>query len=199
MTGAAPRDCERLHREIAQRPAVFDPKGVVGVGQQGGIRWGKQGGHGPLAGGGKAVPLGQFCLQSRLKGIALQRPCGSQKSGAVSAFAAESQHVQQPRGGENLDAALGESLGRTDGPGEGQLQYQIRPAPDGGLRPGVTAYQRKVTSLDKIAAHGANNGGVSAKLLPDGLYQGEVTIVQGIIFCYDTSGFHICHLKAVTK
>jgi len=69
----------------------------------------------------------------------------------------------------------------------------------GGLRPGVTAYQRKVTPLDKIAAHGANNGGVSAELLPDGLYQGEVTIMQGIIFCYDTSGFHICHLKAVTK
>ena len=90
-------------------------------------------------------------------------------------------------------------LGRTDGPGEGQLQYQIRPAPDGGLRPGVTAYQRKVTPLDKIAAHGANNGGVFAKLLPDGLYQGEVTIMQGIIFCYDTSGFHVCHLKAVTK
>ena len=94
---------------------------------------------------------------------------------------------------------MGESLGRADGPGEGQLQYQIRPAPDGGLRPGVTAYQRKVTPLDKIAAHGANNGGVSAELLPDGLYQGEVTIMQGIIFCYDTSGFHICHLKAVTK
>ena len=63
----------------------------------------------------------------------------------------------------------------------------------------MTAYQRKVTPLDKIAAHGANNGCVSAKLLPDGLYQGEVTIMQGIIFCYDTSGFHICHLKAVTK
>jgi len=54
-------------------------------------------------------------------------------------------------------------------------------------------------ALDKITAHGANNGGVSAELLPDGLYQGEVTIMQGIIFCYDTSGFHICHLKAVTK
>ena len=53
--------------------------------------------------------------------------------------------------------------------------------PDGGFRPGVTAYQRKVTPLDKIAAHGANNGGVSAKLPPDGLYQGEVTIMQGII------------------
>ena len=81
-----------------------------------------------------------------------------------------------------------------NGPAPGQ------PFPDGGgLRPGVTAYQRKVTPLDKIAAHGANNGGVSAELLPDGLYQGEVTIMQGIIFCYDTSGFHICHLKAVTK
>ena len=134
-----------------------------------------------------------------MKSIALQSLRGPQKGGGVSAFAAEGQHVQQSRGGENLDAALGESLGRADGPGEGQLQYQIRPAPDGGLRPGVTAYQRKVTPLDKIAAHGANNGGVTAKLLPDGLYQGEVTIVQGIIFCYDTSGFHICHLKAVTK
>ena len=152
-----------------------------------------------MPGGGKAVPLGQLRSQGRLKSIALQSLRGPQKGGGVSALAAEGQHVQQSRGGENLDAALGESLGRTDGPGEGQLQYQIRPAPDGGFRPGVTAYQRKVTPLDKIAAHGANNGGVSAKLLPDGLYQGEVTIMQGIIFCYDTSGFHICHLKAVTK
>ena len=112
-----------------------------------------------------------------------------------------------------LDAALGESLGRTDGPGEGQLQYQIRPAPDGGFRPGVTAYQRKVTPLDKIAAHGANNGGVSAEFTAhhadhpalrtqaaaDLLHQMHMAAVEGIIFCYDTSGFHICHLKAVTK
>ena len=63
----------------------------------------------------------------------------------------------------------------------------------------MRAFNGKIAPLDKIAAHGANNGGVSAKLLPDVLYQGEVTIVQGIIFCYDTSGFHICHLKAVTK
>ena len=34
MTGAAPRDCERLHREIAQRPAVFDAEGVVGAREQ---------------------------------------------------------------------------------------------------------------------------------------------------------------------
>ena len=34
MTGAAPRDCERLHRKIAQRPAVFDAEGVVGACEQ---------------------------------------------------------------------------------------------------------------------------------------------------------------------
>ena len=110
-----------------------------------------------------------------------------------------SPHVQQSRGGENLDTALGESLGRADGPGEGQLQYQIRPAPDGGLRPGVTAYQRKVTPLDEITAHGADDSGIAAVLPPDGLHQKRMAIMQGIIFGYDTSGFHICHLKAVTK
>ena len=58
---------------------------------------------------------------------------------------------------------------------------------------------RRCAALDEIAAHGADDGGSGAVLPPDGLHQGRVAIVQGIIFCYDTSGFHICHLKAVTK
>ena len=58
---------------------------------------------------------------------------------------------------------------------------------------------RRCAALDEIAAHGADDGGIAAVLPPDGLHQKRVAIMQGIIFGYDTSGFHICHLKAVTK
>mgnify|MGYP007010054727 CR=1 FL=1 len=59
--------------------------------------------------------------------------------------------------------------------------------------------ESRSTALDEITAHGADDSGIAAVLPPDGLHQKRMAIMQGIIFCYDTSGFHICHLKAVTK
>ena len=44
-----------------------------------------------------------------------------------------------------------------------------------------------------------DHGGILAEALPHSLQQMQMAIVQGIIFSYDTSGFHVCHLKAVTK
>ncbi len=71
--------------------------------------------------------------------------------------------------------------------------------PDSSLRPGVPPQKGKVAPLHKVPAHGADHGGILAEALPHSLQQMQMTIVQGIIFSYDTSGFHICHLKAVTK
>ena len=67
------------------------------------------------------------------------------------------------------------------------------------LPPAPAAAPEQIAPLDEITAHGADDSGIAAVLPPDGLHQKRMAIMQGIIFGYDTSGFHICHLKAVTK
>ena len=102
-------------------------------------------------------------------------------------------------GRQNLHAAGGEPLRRADGPGQGQLQHQIRAVPHGGLRPDVLAQDGSTAPLDELSAHGADHGGARTQRLPDAGHQARMAGMQGIILSYDTSDLHIIHPDSMTK
>ena len=108
----------------------------------------------------------------------------------VGALTAEDQVRHKTRGLKDLDAALGKALRRGAGPGEGDLQHQVRPRADGGLRPGVLGQQREVPPLDEVPAHGADHRRLLPQKGPDPPQLMAVSPVKGIVLCYDTSCRH---------
>ena len=100
---------------------------------------------------------------------------------------------------QGADAAVGKPFRRGRGPREGQLQHQIRAAADGGLRPGVLAQQGEVPPLDEAAAHGADDGGVRPQQFPGTLQLEQMSAVQGIVLCNDTSDLQKIPSDLMTK
>jgi hypothetical protein len=94
------------------------------------------------------------------------------------------------QGPEGLHASPGEALRRAEGPGQGQLQHQVGSAPDGGGGPGPLVHQGEVSPLDEIPAHDADDGGTGPQAAAGFLQQVDVSIVEGIVLCYDTSDGH---------
>ena len=70
---------------------------------------------------------------------------------------------------------------------------------DGGGGPGLPPEKGEVPPLDKVPAHGADDGGVLSQQAADRSQQIEVARVQGIVLCNDTSSPQKNHLKTMTK
>lgn len=146
--------------------------------------------QGPLPGGGEAAGPRQFPPEG-LREIRAQQGFRRRPDGpGVGALTAEDQVRHKTRGLKDLDAALGKALRRGAGPGEGDLQHQVRPRADGGLRPGVLGQQREVPPLDEVPAHGADHRRLLPQKGPDPPQLMAVSPVKGIVLCYDTSCRH---------
>ena len=186
VVAACPVDGENLHRAALGEDglAVFHSQNVIGAGENGGIQsqlihgglpGGREGGTGVQLG---AEPGGKFLRQECLRG----RPQGC----GLSGFRAEAEGIAHP--GEDLHTPGGEAFGGRQGGGDGQLQYQVGAAFDGGACPEGFVDDGGMAPLDKIAAHGADNGAIGTEFLPD---QGNLLLmaqVQGVVFANNTNG-----------
>ena len=132
------------------------------------------------------MPLCQSLPQKRRKFPAEKGFSGGQKPVPVRRFRPEAEGAAHP--GQNPHASRPEALRRRQGGGDGQLQHQIRPAQHRRLRPEGFIHNGGSAPLHEIAAHGADNGAVLPKFLPDPGNLLPVTQVKGVIFAYDTDG-----------
>lgn len=153
MTGAAPCDCERLHREIAQRPAVFDAEGVVWACEQRrrrGIQRRKL--LLPVCGVGEAGTV------ARGRGKRIQRLGGLLNQRNISGFRAEGQ-IPAADAVQQRDRAARKAFGGAERRRERQLEHEVRAAPDRRFCAGVLVEHGEVAALHEISAHRADDDG----------------------------------------
>ena len=95
-----------------------------------------------------------------------------------------------PGGPQNLHGPGGEALRRGEGPGDRQLQHQVRPALDGGGGPGELAHRGEVPPLDIVPAHDADDPRLRPQEAAGLRHQVDMSHVEGIVLCNDTSDGH---------
>ena len=178
---------------------VLHCQDVVGPGEDRGPRLPDERRQGPLPGGGEADGSRQLPPEGLLEVRAPQGFRRGPDSAGVGALAAEDQVRHKTRSLKDLNTALGKALCRGAGPGEGDLQHQVRPGADGSLRPGVLGEQSEVPPLDKVPAHGADHRRLRPQALPRLPQLVEMPSMQGIVLCYDTSCRHQIPPDPVTK
>ena len=188
MRRPPPEDGDGLNPAAPEGLAVLHAQGVVGPGQRVPLR--DQAQKGPLAGGGKGIPFFQLFPEGFRESAGAQRLRAADQGRGVPALAAEDQMADGPRGLQYFHGPGGEALRRGEGPGNGQLQHQIRPAPYGGGGPGVLARRGKVPPLDVVPAHDAEDPCLRPQEAAGLRHQVDVAHMKGIVFCNDTSGGH---------
>ena len=198
---ALPANGQRAQGEPAaqQRLAVLHAQNVVGRFQQRRLFRSQQGGYRRLTAG--RVGLSRVQPTAQGSGILRREQAASQlqQRRRLAALAAKHQIRHHAGGGKYLDAAIGKGLRRGHSPGQRQLQHQVRAALHDGPGPLVLANQGKITPLDEVAAHGADNGGVGSQQPPGLLQQAQMPAVQRIVFYDHTCNSHKFHPNPVTK
>ena len=119
----------------------------------------------------------------------MQQSLGGGKEGVrLGCLCTEAQGITQGSQGPHPGGGKAFSGGKS--PGDGQLQHQIRPT---GHRCGGTGRlvdNRRAAPLDKIAAHGADNGGICPKFPANVIHLLLMAQVQGVVLTDDPDGFH---------
>ena len=177
MTGAAPRDGERLHREIAQRPAVFDAEGVVGAREQRrrrGVQRRKL--LLPVCG------VGQAGTVARGRGKRIQRLGGLLNQRNISGFRAEGQ-IPAADAVQQRDRAARKTFGGAERRRERQLEHEVRAAPDRRFCAGVLVEHGEVAALHEISAHRADDYRVLSEHFARPLDMKPVPAVKRVVFC----------------
>ena len=181
MTGAAPRDCERLHREIAQRPAVFDAEGVVGAREQRrrrGVQRRKL--LLPVCG------VGQAGTVARGRGKRIQRLGGLLNQRNIRGFRAEGQ-IPAADAVQQRDRAARKAFGGAERRRERQLEHEVRAASDRRFCAGVLVEHGEVAALHEISAHRADDYCVLSKHFARPLNMKPVPAVKRVVFCNDAA------------
>ena len=176
MTGAAPRDRERLHREIAQRPAVFDAEGVVGAREQRRRR--------RIQRRKLLLPVcgvGQAGTVARGRGKRIQRLGGLLNQRNISGFRAEGQ-IPAADAVQQRDRAARKAFGGAERRRERQLEHEVRAAPDRRFCAGVLVEHGEVAALHEISAHHADDDGVSAETFARAADMKHMAAVKRIVF-----------------
>ena len=176
MTGAAPRDRERLHREIAQRPAVFDAEGVVWAREQrrrSGIQRRKL--LLPVCG------VGQAGTVARGRGKRIQRLGGLLNQRNISGFRAEGQ-IPAADAVQQRDRAARKAFGGAERRRERQLEHKVRAAPNRRFCAGVLVEHGEVAALYEISAHHADDDGVTAETFTRAADMKHMAAVKRIVF-----------------
>ena len=95
-----------------------------------------------------------------------------------------------------LHAAPGKALRSGHRPGRGQLQHQVRPVPDGHLRPGKLVHGGKFPPLGEAATHGTHHRSLPVQLLQ----HPPVPQMEGVIFAdHAENGHAITPFQEITN
>ena len=160
--------------------AVFHSQNIIGAFQQCAVQT-----HffqSRLTGCGERFAQLQLTSEQRREFLAEKCFGGVHQGILVGGFCAETEFVTKT--GEDLHAAGSKALGRGEGINGGQLQHQICPAPDGSFSPDGFIDNGRDATLDKIAAHQTDNGGIFPLKQVDLLL---VAGVQWIVFAYNSN------------
>ena len=201
MSRTLPQHGDRFHAaaQSGNGTAVFHTQIVIGLHQQGSLLFPQQRFRRSLSANGIGRTRIQTAAQFLPVLCGVQHRCRLPQRRRVAAFAAEGEMGHKTGGLQHLHAALCKSLRRAHRPGQGQLQHQIGAAAHRRFRTGMLAHQGEVAPLHKAAAHGADNGGVRPQKGAGTLQLQQVSPVEGIVLCYNTSNGHVIPPKFMTK
>ena len=190
MAGADPFHGFDRHRvpPTLQFLEVFDREDVVGsfehIGDVGAVHGADRIGPGRRV----ADAAGEFSLDEFIDLRVGDGFCRRLQERKVLTFSAEAQRVHAAETGEDRDAAPGEHFRRSDREGYRQFHDEVHPAFDGGRGSRPFIHDGNAAPLHEIAAHRRND--VGGSVLPTPVDQRLVTVVEGVVFCYDACGFH---------
>jgi hypothetical protein len=186
MIAALPVDGKGLHGASlgADGFTVFDAQDVVGLIQKPGmdphlLKGRLPGGRERLAG----IQLGpeQGRKFRTEKGL-----CGSFQEGGIFGFRTEAQIIAELS--QNLYAACGKAFCGRQGHGDGKFQNQVSAGKNSGFCAAGFADDGRHATLDEVAAHGADNGGILPEKGTNPVNLLLMSQMQGIIFANNTNG-----------
>ena len=199
VVGSAPaRERYRFHGKIrpAQGLQILDGQDVVGLGQQRRVPGVQQLLHRRLAAAGKGLAALQSPPEGLLKALGGEAGFHPLQGLQVAALAAEGQVGHQAGFLQQLHAAPGKALRSGHRPRRGQLQYQVRPVPDGHLRPGKLVHGGKFPPLGEAATHGTHHRSLPVQLLQ----HPPVPQMEGVIFAdHAENGHAITPFQEITN
>ena len=130
-------------------------------------------------------------LQSRVDGALFKSGIGQRLQAVkVGVLGAKGQMGDNAGGCQQGYSGLGEAFGRAERPRQRQLEHKVRAAVQRAFCAQMPGSDSWFASLDKIARHAADNGGIRSQT---GTYSGDlchVTGVKWIVFADNTAGFH---------
>ena len=167
--------------------AVLHPQNIVGPGEQ--LRGHPHPLHGLLPGRRERDSPVQFLPEQRRKCRVAQRPGRLHQILPLGRFRAEAQGIAQPV--QNPHSAGGKPFRRGQAHRHRQLHHQVRPAGHCRFRPQAFVQDGRGAPLNKIPAHGADNGGFR----PEGLaHHGKllpVAHMKRVIFTDNPDNFQV--------
>ena len=172
-----------------QGPEILDAQGVVGPGQDGGVR-AQEPLRRPLPGGGEGQAPIQLLLQQGGILPPVQTGGHPPQLSDVPTLTAKGQHIHHPGGVQDGYRPSGKGLRRGHGPHRGQLQHQIYAPHQGQPGPRPLVRDGAVRLLHPVAAHHSHRRQVRPQQLPGTGQLERVAGVKGVVFRNDPDGPH---------
>ena len=187
MVIALPADGENIQISLLlqDRLAVFHSQNIVGTGKN--IRIRAHSGQSGLAGGREGKSLVQLLTEQWREFFGKKGAGSVQQTIFVCSFRAEADCVTNFA--QYSHTPGGKTFRRRQRGCDGKFQNKIRTGQDCGLGPEGFVHNGRVTTLDKISAHCADDSSVRTEMFPNTADLFGVSPMEGIIFANDTNGF----------